>query len=66
MGAHNTVCVATVTAKAQHAHRVRLARDVREKGKGNVDGSEEDDLCVICMEPPEDSIKVRLEMKIAV
>ena len=57
---HNPVCVATVAAKAQHAHRVRLARDVRKKGKGNVEGSEEDALCVICMEPPEAPVKVRL------
>ena len=57
---HSPVCVATVTAKALHAHRVRLARDVREKGKANVEGGKEDDLCVICMEPPEDEVKVRL------
>ena len=57
---HSPVCVATVTAKAQHAHRVRRARDVREKGKDNVEGGEEDELCVICMEPPEDAVKVRL------
>ena len=58
--AHGLVCVATVTAKAQHAHRVRLARDVREKGNGNVEGGEEDDLCVICMELPEEEVKVRV------
>ena len=57
---HSPVCVATVAAKAQHAYRVRLARDVREKGKANVEGGEEDERCVICMEPPEDAIKVRL------
>jgi len=57
---HNPVCVATVAAKAQHAHRVRLARDVREKGSGNVEGGEEDERCVICMEPPEAPVKVRL------
>ena len=42
--AHTKVCIATVTAKAQRAHRERLARAVRERGKGNVEGGEEDDL----------------------
>ena len=58
--AHTPVCVATVTAKAQHAHRVRRARAVREKGQGNVEGGEEDNLCVICIEQPEIPTKVRL------
>ena len=57
------VCVATVAAKAQHSHRVRLARDVREKGSGNVEGGEEDGQCVICMEPPEAPVKVRRETR---
>ena len=40
--AHAKVCVATVTAKAQRAHRERLARAVRESGKNNVEGPGED------------------------
>ena len=39
---------------------------MRVKGKGNVDGREEDDLCVICMEPPEAPVKVRLNDSISV
>ena len=46
--AHAKVCMATVAAKAQRAHRERIARAVREKGKDNVEGGEEDELCVIC------------------
>ena len=57
---HHPVCVATVAAKAQHAHRVRVVRAVREKGKANVEGGKEDDLCVICMEAPEAAVEVRL------
>ena len=57
--AHAKVCVATVTAKAQRAHRERLARAVREKGKDNVEGGDEDDLCVICQSKPVDAVKVR-------
>ena len=40
--AHAKVCIATVAAKAQRANRERLARAVRERGKGNVEGGEED------------------------
>ena len=58
--AHAKVCVATVTAKAQDAHRVRLARAVREKGKDKVDGAEEDSLCVICQSTPVNPIQVRM------
>ena len=36
--AHAKVCIATVTAKAQRAHRERLARAVRERGSDNVEG----------------------------
>ena len=57
---HAKVCVATVTAKAHRAHRERLARAVREKGKGNVEGGDEDDLCVICQSKPVNAVKVRL------
>ena len=46
--AHAKVCVATVAAKAQRAYRERIARAVREQGKDNVEGGEEDELCVIC------------------
>ena len=57
--AHAKVCVATVTAKAQRAHRERLARAVREQGKGNVEGGEEDELCVICQSKPVNAVQVR-------
>ena len=56
--AHAKVCIATVTAKAQRAHRERLARAVRERGKGNVEGGEEDDLCVICQSRPVHAVQV--------
>ena len=56
--AHAKVCIATVTAKAQRAHRERLARAVRERGKGNVEGGEEDDLCVICQSRPVNAVQV--------
>ena len=56
--AHAKVCIATVTAKAQRAHRERLARAVRERGKGNVEGGEEDDLCVICQATPVNAVQV--------
>ena len=47
-GARESLCVATVAAKAQRAYRERIARAVREQGKDNVEGGEEDELCVIC------------------
>ena len=56
--AHAKVCIATVTAKAQRAHRERLARAVRENGKDNVEGGEEDDLCVICQSKPVNAVQV--------
>ena len=56
--AHAKVCIATVTAKAQRAHRERLARAVRENGKDNVEGGEEDDLCVICQSAPVNAVQV--------
>ena len=56
--AHAKVCIATVTAKAQRAHRERLAPAVRENGKDNVEGREEDDLCVICQSTPVNAVKV--------
>ena len=48
-----------MAAKAEDATRQRLARAVREKGKDNVEGGEDDALCVICLGPPVDEIEVR-------
>ena len=56
--AHAKVCVATITAKAQRAHRERIARAVREEGKNKVEGGEEDDLCVVCQSTPVNAVKV--------
>ena len=55
---HKPVCRAAVAALARRAHRERLARAVRAKGKKNVKGAEEDDLCVICQEKPVDPVVV--------
>ena len=57
--AHAKVCVATVAAKAQRAHRERIARAVREQGKDNVEGGEEDELCVICQSKAMVPVQVR-------
>ena len=57
--AHAKVCVATVAAKAQRAHRERIARALRKNGKGKVGGGEvEDDLCVICQSKPVNEVEV--------
>ena len=56
---HKPVCRAAVAALARHAHRERLARAVREKGKDKVEGAEEDELCVICQARPVDPVEVR-------
>ena len=56
--AHAKVCVATVAAKAQRAHRERIARAVREDGKDEVEGGEEDELCVICQSKPVNAVVV--------
>ena len=56
--AHAKVCVATVAAKAQRAHRERIARAVRENGKDKVEGGEEDELCVICQAKPVNAVEV--------
>ena len=56
---HKPVCRATVAALARRATRERLARAVREKGKDNVEGAEEDTLCVICQARPVDPVEVR-------
>ena len=55
---HKPVCRAAVAALARHAHRERLARAVREKGKDKVEGAEEDALCVICQAKPVDPVEV--------
>ena len=47
-----------MAALAQHAHRERLARAVREKGKAKVQSTEDDDLCVICQAKPLDPVEV--------
>ena len=63
--ARGPVCIATLAAKAKHAYRVRLAQEVRQRGKNNVEGGEEDSNCVICLEPPESPVKVRSSNSIA-
>ena len=55
---HRPVCRAAVAALARRAHRERLARAVREKGRDNVEGAAEDDLCVICQDEPVDPVEV--------
>ena len=55
---HRPVCRAAVAALARRATRERLARAVREKGNGKVQGAEEDDLCVICYSKPVDPVEV--------
>ena len=55
---HAEVCVAAVAAKAQRAHRERIAGAMREEGKDKVEGGEEDELCVICQEEPMNAVKV--------
>ena len=57
---HKRVCRAAVAALARRAHRERLARAVREKGKDKVKGAEEDELCVICLSKPVDPVEVSL------
>ena len=56
---HKPVCRAAVAALARRATRERLARAVREKGKDNVEGAEDDTLCVICQARPVDPVEVR-------
>ena len=56
---HKPVCRAAVAALARRAHRERLARAVREKGRDKVEGAAEDDLCVICQAEPVDPVEVR-------
>ena len=56
---HRPVCRAAVAALARRATRERLARAVREKGRAEVEGAEDDDLCVICQAKPVDPVEVR-------
>ena len=59
---HKSACIAAVAAKAEDATRQRLARAVRgAKSKQEVEGAEDDDLCVICLGPPVDPVEVRVE-----
>ena len=55
---HKLACQAAVAAQAEAANRERLARAVREKGRDNVEGAEEDDVCVICQAKPVDPVEV--------
>ena len=55
---HKPVCRAAVAALARRATRERLARAVREKGKGKMEGAEEDNMCVICQAKPVDPVEV--------
>ena len=55
---HKPVCRAAVAALARHATRERLARAVRTKGKEEVEGGDQDDLCVICQAKPVDPVEV--------
>ena len=47
-----------MAALARRAHRERLARAVRERGKDKVQGAQEDELCVICLDKPVDPVEV--------
>ena len=47
-----------MAALARRAHRERLARAVREKGKDNVEGAEEDEVCVICLGEPVNPVRL--------
>ena len=57
---HKPVCRATVAALANHAHRQRVARAVREKDNVEEDTKEEDKLCVICQDRPVHPVQVSL------
>ena len=56
---HKPVCRAAVAALAQHAHRLRVARAVREKDNVEEGVKEEDKLCVICQDRPTAPVQVR-------
>ena len=57
---HKPVCRAAVAALAQHAHRLRVARAVREKENVEEGVKEEDKLCVICQDRPTAPVQVRM------
>ena len=57
---HKVVCRAAVAALAQHAHRLRVARAVREKDNVEEGVKEEDRLCVICQDRPKAPVQVRV------
>ena len=57
---HKPVCRAAVAALARHAHRLRVARAVREKENVEEDVKEEDRLCVICQDIPTAAVQVRV------
>ena len=63
---HKPACIAAVAAKAQDATRQRLARAVRERGKGKVKGGEDDAMCVICYGPPVDPVEVSVCVSVCV
>ena len=55
---HKLSCAQAVAAQAEAANRERLARAVREKGKDNVEGAEEDEVCVICLGEPVNPVRL--------
>ena len=55
---HKPVCRAAVAALAHHAHRLRVARAVREKDNVEEGVKEEDKLCVICQDRPTAPVQV--------
>ena len=48
-----------MAALAHHAHRLRVARAVREKENVDEAVKEEDKLCVICQDRPTAPVQVR-------
>ena len=56
---HKPVCRAAVAALAHQAHRIRVARAVREKENVEASVKEEDKLCVICQDRPTAPVQVR-------
>ena len=54
---HRLSCKAAVAALARRAHRERLARAARKRGKAKLK-SMENDLCVICQAKPVDPVEV--------
>ena len=56
---HKPVCRAAVAALAHQAHRIRVARAVREKENVEASVKDEDKLCVICQDRPTVPVQVR-------